>query len=67
MVMCVSKKNDVTATERIVKANGGVNCSICVNSVSYKENLKLLGILPFPMYVQLNNLLLLFKIDFGTL
>ena len=38
---------------------------ICVNSVSYKENLKVLGILPLPMYVQLNNLLLLSKLILG--
>ena len=39
---------------------------ICVKSVPYKENLKVLGILPLPMYVhQLNNLLLLSKLTLG--
>ena len=38
---------------------------ICVNSVSYKENLKLLGILPLPLYVHLNNLLLFSKLILG--
>ena len=38
---------------------------ICVNSVSYKENLKVIGILPLPMNVQLNNLLLLSKLILG--
>ena len=36
-----------------------------VISVPYKENLKELGILLLPMYVQLNNLLLLSKFIFG--
>ena len=34
---------------------------ICVKSVAYRENLKVLGILPLPRYVQLNNLLLFSK------
>ena len=38
---------------------------ICVNSVPYKENLKVLGIPPLPMHVQLNNLLLLSKLILG--
>ena len=38
---------------------------ICVDSVSYKENLKVLGILPLPMYVQLNKVLLLSKLILG--
>ena len=38
---------------------------ICVNRFSYKENLKVLGILPLAMYVQLNNLLLLSKMILG--
>ena len=38
---------------------------ICVNSVPNKENWKVLGILPLPMYVQLENLLLLSKLILG--
>ena len=38
---------------------------ICVNSVPYKENLKVLGVLPLPMNVQLNNLLLISKLILG--
>ena len=38
---------------------------ICVSSVPYKENLKVLGILLLPMYVQLNNFLLLSKLILG--
>ena len=38
---------------------------ICVNSVPYKENLKVLGVLPLPMYVQLNILLMLSKLILG--
>ena len=35
---------------------------ICVSSVPYKEVLKVLGILPLPKFIQLNNLLLLSKL-----
>ena len=38
---------------------------ICFDSISYKENLKVLGILPLPMYVQLNNLLLFSQLILG--
>ena len=38
---------------------------ICVSSVPYNENLKVLGILLLPMYVQLNNFLLLSKLILG--
>ena len=38
---------------------------IYVNSVSYKENLKVLRILPLAMFFQLNNLLLLSKLILG--